>query len=96
VTAQRPGVMHVRADYDGDAAVLTVTVTDEGAWRITDPEPETRARGRGIPLMHALTDRADIDSTATGTYVHLQWENVFAMPTAAGDQRTQNCGSRTT
>ncbi len=31
VTAKRPGVMHVRADYDGDAAVLTVTVTDEGA-----------------------------------------------------------------
>ncbi len=38
VTAQRPGVMHVRADYDGDAAVLTVTVTDEGAWRTTDPQ----------------------------------------------------------
>jgi anti-sigma regulatory factor (Ser/Thr protein kinase) len=96
VTAQRPGVMHVRADYDGDAAVLTVTVTDEGAWRSTDPEPKTRARGRGIPLMHALTDRADIDSTATGTHVYLQWENVIALPTAAAERQAQNCGSRTT
>ena len=40
VTTQQAGVMHVRADYDGDSAVLTVTVTDEGAWRMTDPETE--------------------------------------------------------
>src|SRR6476660_10129714 len=33
---ERPGPMHVRADYDGTAATLTVTVTDEGAWRKVD------------------------------------------------------------
>ena len=92
VTAQRPGVMHVRADYDESAAVLTVTVTDEGAWRLTDPTTKRRARGRGIPLMHALTDRATFDSTPTGTEVRLQWDHVPAMPST----RTQNCGSRTT
>jgi anti-sigma regulatory factor (Ser/Thr protein kinase) len=96
VTAQRPGVMHVRADYDGDAAVLTVTVTDEGAWRTTGPETTGRARGRGIPLMHALTDRATIDSTPTGTEVRLQWDQVFPTPPAAAETRAQNCGSRTT
>jgi len=37
VTAERPGAMHVQADYDGSAATLTVTVTDEGAWRSADP-----------------------------------------------------------
>lgn len=92
VTAQQPGVMHVHADYDESARVLTVTVTDEGAWRLTDPETKSRARGRGIPLMHALTDRASFDSTPTGTRVRLQWDHVPATPSA----RTQNCGSRTT
>ena len=47
VTAQQAGVMHVRADYDGAAAVLTVTVTDEGAWRTDrsgDQGPYPRSR----------------------------------------------------
>ena len=97
VTTQQAGVMHVRADYDGDSAVLTVTVTDEGAWRTTDPETGSRARGRGIPLMHALTDRATFDSTPTGTQVCLQWDHVIAMPTAAAAETSaQNWGSRTT
>jgi anti-sigma regulatory factor (Ser/Thr protein kinase) len=97
IAANQAGVMHVRADYDGDAAVLTVTVTDEGTWRMTDPETQGRSRGRGIPLMRALTDRATIDSTPTGTQVRLQWDDVFTIPTAApAKPRAQNCGSRTT
>ena len=31
VTLKRPATMRVQADYDGGAATLTVTVTDEGA-----------------------------------------------------------------
>ncbi|MDZ7882202.1 MAG: ATP-binding protein [Mycobacterium sp.] len=77
--------MHVRADYDDTAAVLTVTVTDEGHWRPNDNDVHDVARGRGIPLMHALADRADIDATAAGTEVRLQWDHI-----------AQNCGSRTT
>ena len=97
VTAQPGGVMHVRADFDGDAAILTVTVTDEGAWRRTDPQLQSRGRGRGIPLMRALTDRATFDSTPTGTEVCLQWDHIFEIPTALpANQRSQNCGSRTT
>lgn len=95
VGAAEPGVMHVRADYDRDAATLTVTVTDEGAWRISE-KTEDPARGRGIPLMHALTDRAVIDSTAAGTQVSLQWQDISAIPTAVADVAAQNCGSRTT
>jgi anti-sigma regulatory factor (Ser/Thr protein kinase) len=92
VTAQQPGVMHVQACYDESAAVLTVTVTDEGAWRRTDPEKRRPTRGRGIPLMHALTDQASFDSTPAGTEVRLQWNHV--LPTA--NAPTQNLGSRTT
>ena len=97
LAAQRPGVMHVRADYDGDAAVLTVTVTDEGAWRNTDPQNQGHRRGRGIPLIHALTDRATFDSTPAGTEVCLQWDHIFEIPTALpAKTRGQNCASRTT
>src|SRR5262245_37108443 len=31
--AAHPGTMHVQANYNLSAATLTVTVTDEGAWR---------------------------------------------------------------
>lgn len=85
VDAAQPGLMHVRAAYDDVECVLIITVTDEGHWRTKDETINNPARGRGIPLMHALTDRADIDSTAAGTEVRLQWNRI-----------AQNCGSRTT
>ncbi|KHO18034.1 ATP-binding protein [Mycolicibacterium setense] len=83
--APAPGLMHLRADYDGDTDVLTVTVSDEGVWRIAETDHKNPARGRGIPLMRALTDRAVIDSNQAGTEVRLQWDHI-----------DQNCGSRTT
>ncbi len=85
VDAPAPGVMHLRAEYNGDDAVLTVTVTDEGVWRIAETDHKNPARGRGIPLMRALTDRAVIESNHAGTEVRLQWDHI-----------DQNCGSRTT
>ncbi|MBU8817175.1 ATP-binding protein [Mycolicibacterium goodii] len=74
--ASQPGVMHVRAEYDTAADTLTVVVADEGAWRIGDTDHKNPARGRGIPLMHALSDRAVIDATPSGTQVRLQWHNL--------------------
>ncbi len=73
-----PGTMGLLADYDSDSAVLTVTVSDEGAWRIADGENKKVSRGRGIPLMQALADRATIDSTPAGTRVCLEWNHVDA------------------
>ena len=70
--------MHLLADYDRGTAVLTVTVTDDGAWRIADTEKKSNSRGRGIPLMRALADRATFDSSATGTRVRLEWNHVAA------------------
>jgi serine/threonine-protein kinase RsbW len=91
--AERPGTMHVRALYDGSAATLSVTVTDEGAWRSSDPAIAGHRRGRGLPLMHALSDRATVDSSQAGTTVCLEWNQVAPATTTAGPQ---NCGSRTT
>ncbi|HKV18360.1 MAG TPA: ATP-binding protein [Mycobacterium sp.] len=77
-TADRPGAMHLLADYDTGTAELTVTVSDEGAWRIANGENKKISRGRGIPLMQALADRATIDSTPTGTRVRMVWNHVAA------------------
>lgn len=81
-TAAQPGAMHLLADYDYGTAVLTVTVADDGAWRIADTEKKSNTRGRGIPLMRALADRATFDSTATGTSVRLEWNHVAAAKSA--------------
>ncbi|WP_395310063.1 ATP-binding protein [Mycobacterium sp. AMU20-3851] len=85
VGAEQPGLMHVHAAHNPDTSVLTVTVADEGRWRVKDENIKNPARGRGIPLMRALSDRAVIDSSAAGTEVSLQWDGI-----------AQNCGSRTT
>ena len=77
-TADHPGAMHLLADYNTASEILTVTVSDEGAWRIADGEAKKISRGRGIPLMQALADRATIDSTPAGTTVRLEWNHVGA------------------
>jgi serine/threonine-protein kinase RsbW len=76
VSAERPGTMDVRADYDPRADTLSVTVTDQGAWRSADPATKELKRGRGLPLMHALADRTTVDSSAAGTRVCLEWHRV--------------------
>ena len=68
-----PGVVDV------DAAMhpgrLEVVITDHGQWRT--PVPDTRAvslRGRGLLLLRASADRADITSGDSGTVVTLTWD----------------------
>jgi len=78
LTAEHPGVMQVQALYDGSAATLTVTVTDRGAWQSTGAATRESKRGRGIPLMNALADRATVDSSQEGTRVRLEWHQIDA------------------
>lgn len=77
-TADSPGVMAIEARYDQNAATLTVTVTDQGAWRESDAATKQIRRGRGIPLMQALADRTTVDSSPSGTRVCLEWDQVSA------------------
>ncbi|MGV0685879.1 ATP-binding protein [Mycolicibacterium thermoresistibile] len=76
VHTERPGTMDVCAHYVADDTSLTVIVTDRGNWRMADPRPATRTRGRGIPLMHALTDRASVETSAHGTTAYLRWTGI--------------------
>lgn len=83
-----PGSMHLEADHDGRLGTLTVTIADEGSWLPKDHSLINPARGRGIPLMQALTDRAIIDPTPAGTRVRLQWDHIDAAPGDPAEIRT--------
>lgn len=82
--AAERGTMDVEADFDAGQGVLTVTVADKGTWR--EPvTPPRRARGRGIPLMEALTDGASFEHSTAGTRVQLQWTGISRRSPAAGN-----------
>jgi serine phosphatase RsbU (regulator of sigma subunit)/anti-sigma regulatory factor (Ser/Thr protein kinase) len=61
-----PGPMRVLVDHsDG---TLIIRIEDRGAWHRTSPSVE---RGRGIPLMRAVMDTAEIEHDGRGTRVLL-------------------------
>lgn len=70
-----PGTIDFCATHAADTGHLGVTVADHGVWR-TPEVPQTRFRGRGIPLMRALADNAAIAGTGHGTEVTLEWLRV--------------------
>ena len=69
------GTMDVLAWHDAVESTITVLVSDRGSWR-TPVVPSVRTRGRGIPLMEALSDRASIEASDRGTRVKLEWTNI--------------------
>jgi anti-sigma regulatory factor (Ser/Thr protein kinase) len=78
--ADRLGTMDLEAEFDSQAGVLTVIIADQGAWRDRATVAPSKARGRGIPLMEALSDSASIDRSPHGTRVCLQWTGIAARP----------------
>ncbi len=64
----------LQTSYAADTGTLAITIADRGQWRRSDPSNQKRSRGRGIPLMRALSDRVDIDKTPQGTQVHLYFD----------------------
>ncbi len=75
VNASQRGTLDVTAGYDADSDTLAVTVNDYGRWRDKAAQPDDlqQFRGRGIPLMQALTNELTIDRTPDGTKVTLTW-----------------------
>lgn len=68
-----PGTMNLRATYHRYDYLLTVTVQDHGQWQEAKASSSSGLRGRGIPLMQALSDHPRINPTAFGTTVILEW-----------------------
>jgi PAS domain S-box-containing protein len=67
---QRPGQMQIDGSLRGRR--LQVRVTDFGSWKPPPPDPGTR--GNGLPLIHAMSDRVDVDGTPAGTTIEITFE----------------------
>ncbi|MGW4519466.1 ATP-binding protein [Amycolatopsis sp. NPDC004378] len=68
-----PGVVDLDASAFPDR--VEVVIRDHGTWRtpVVDPRPVS-LRGRGLLLLRASADRADISSGESGTVVTLAWD----------------------
>ena len=71
------GAMRVEAQLSGGEIILKIV--DFGTWK--PPSGDNPFRGRGIPLMRAVSDRVQLDQSESGTTV----EMAFRVP--ATDQR---------
>lgn len=72
------GTVDVEAVRDLNRRTLTVTISDRGRWRETNPLNRQRRRGRGIPLMRTLADSVVIDTSGLGTSVAMRFDEVHA------------------
>lgn len=74
--ADTPGTMDIQATYHPAEQKLSVQICDRGTWRPRQTDPAPRTRGRGIPLMETLSDRAAIETSTEGTRVRLEWNGI--------------------
>ncbi|MBJ7337923.1 SpoIIE family protein phosphatase [Mycolicibacterium sp.] len=68
--ATAPGRMLVCAEAKGRG--ISIRVTDFGSWKQPDANPRTR--GRGVPLMRAVSGDVTLDGTSRGTTVTMTFE----------------------
>ncbi|WP_006247190.1 ATP-binding protein [Mycolicibacterium tusciae] len=72
------GTMTLDVHYDGADGTLLLNVSDRGRWRHVDPAAQPNTRGRGLPLMRALSDWMSISWTSDGTCVQMRFDNCAA------------------
>lgn len=67
-------VVSVRASVRDE--IVTVTVSDRGCWINPSKSPATpsRHRGRGLYLINELANKVDINGSAHGTHVTMQFD----------------------
>jgi PAS domain S-box-containing protein len=65
-----PGRVVVCAEAKGRG--ISIRITDFGSWKLPDANP--RLRGRGVPLMRAVSGHVTLNGTATGTSVIMTFE----------------------
>ncbi len=68
--ATEPGRMLVYAEAKGRG--ICIRCTDFGSWKLPDVNP--RVRGRGVPLMRAVSGDVTLNGTSTGTTVTMTFE----------------------
>jgi PAS domain S-box-containing protein len=67
---REPGGMLV--DVEAKGRGIRIRITDFGSWKLPDVNP--RVRGRGVPLMRAVSGDVTLDGTAHGTTVTMNFE----------------------
>jgi anti-sigma regulatory factor (Ser/Thr protein kinase) len=73
------GVLELHATYHKQLRQVTITVVDFGRWRpaiVHSVDDLLRTKGRGLPLIRALAEGADIDSDDQGTTVRMNWGTI--------------------
>jgi serine/threonine-protein kinase RsbW len=88
--AASPGSVALVAEHDSASSALTLTVADEGRWRDVDATERRQSRGRGLPLIKGLADRAAIDTSESGTTVRMVFDGVVPLVAAHNGARVAN------
>ncbi len=73
----------ILVDADHARGQIVVDIADRGVWQTPPTQPSTR--GRGLPIMRAVSVGMDVTSSSEGTTVRMTF-----------DADPQNCGSLTT
>ena len=70
--SREPGLMLVHVEAQGRG--ICIQISDFGSWKLPDANP--RVRGRGVPLMRAVSGEVTLDGTASGTTVTMRFQLV--------------------
>ena len=70
--AREPGLMIVYVEAKGRG--ICIRISDFGSWKL--PDADSRVRGRGVPLMRAVSGDVTLDGTSTGTTVTMNFQLV--------------------
>jgi anti-sigma regulatory factor (Ser/Thr protein kinase) len=65
-----PGILRIEGDVDGRR--IDICIADSGVWK--PPPRHSTTRGRGLPIMQAVSEQVEVDHTDTGTTVRLTFD----------------------
>jgi serine/threonine-protein kinase RsbW len=65
------GEFELRAEYEEESDRIEITIRDHG--RAQRPTPPDIHHGRGLLLIFALADQADVVPSTKGTWVRMSW-----------------------
>jgi serine/threonine-protein kinase RsbW len=62
----------IRVEANQAGGQIVVDIADHGAWQTPPSQPSTR--GRGLPIMRAVSDGVDLKSSPEGTTVRMKFD----------------------
>jgi anti-sigma regulatory factor (Ser/Thr protein kinase) len=65
-----PGLLRIEGDVEGRR--ITICIADAGVWK--PPPRHSNTRGRGLPIMRAVSEHVEMEHSPTGTTVRLTFD----------------------